>query len=553
MIVGVLAVVGLTAGFVTVAPSAYAHHSDVDLDAVCDTVTGDIDVTLRIYNSQGSSQPMTIDDVSAVGFSVPPAPGDGTVVPGGSGGNWAEWDFTLPGTRTGTISFSYDAEWANGVEDRNNHASADLPTDCDGPVFDCVDVAPGTELVAKYEVEDDVYVFEKPPGNETVVTLSDEDLEGGDWSSTIPIGAVIVKGGPNSDTTLHDPAAASGSFDNQGLPGRPDISNIQFCGDPDPRGSLDITKVVEGNSAPDGETYTVAYTGPESGQVELAGGETGTVDDLPYGTYTLDEVDPPPGAAVAISPNPVTVGATDPHVSVIVTNTFEDVGGFSVTKEVTGATGGYVAGSEFTVDWSCDDGSSGSLSLADGETDGAGGLPVGTTCSLEEVAKPATSGPSYAYGAESWDPSDEVTVAEAGQVVAVTLTNPIERRLGGLEISKAVVDATAGYVPGSAFGFALDCRDDTFDQQVSVAAGETATVDGIPLGTECTVSETELPAPAPGYEYGDPVLQPADGTVTVSSETEPVLVAVENPVIWLPSPRPPSSVTARSVARWSPS
>ena len=74
-----------------------------------------------------------------------------------------------------------------------------------------------------------------------------------------------------------------------------------------------------------------------------------------------------------------------------------------MTKHVTGETGGYVAGSTFTVRYSCSDGSTGTLTLTDGQTKGVGSLPIGTTCSLSETAKPATKDASYAWGTRDVD------------------------------------------------------------------------------------------------------------------------------------------------------
>ena len=55
----------------------------------------------------------------------------------------------------------------------------------------------GTVLISKYN-NDNGYVFEKPAGNENVVTLSHTSSSGGTWHSTIPVSYVIVHGGPNS-------------------------------------------------------------------------------------------------------------------------------------------------------------------------------------------------------------------------------------------------------------------------------------------------------------------------------------------------------------------
>jgi hypothetical protein len=268
----------------------------------------------------------------------------------------------------------------------------------------------------------------------------------------------------------------------------------------------------------------------------VKGGETATVADLPYGSYTLSEVNAPAGAT--ISPSPAVIGADTSEVKITVTNPYPDLGGFAVTKQVTGAVDGYVEGSEFAVSYECDDGSAGTLSLADGATQAVGGLPVGTECTLAETGKPATSDPSYAYGPETFSPSNVVTIIENDDdnLVRVTLTNPLERRLGAIEVTKDVTGATDGYVEGSTFGFTLDCPGTEWDETFTLVADQTATFGGIPLGTTCTVAVVSVPDPVEGYAYRSPVLTPDDGSVTVSSTTAPVTVTVENPLVELPAP-----------------
>jgi len=92
-----------------------------------------------------------------------------------------------------------------------------------------------TELVAKFEWNGDTgtYIFEKPKGNEDVVSIVG-DATGGTWTSTIPIAAVVLKGGPGCHTYSYDPAATAGNFSKNDLPDnpggqRPNISNVQFC------------------------------------------------------------------------------------------------------------------------------------------------------------------------------------------------------------------------------------------------------------------------------------------------------------------------------------
>ena len=80
-------------------------------------------------------------------------------------------------------------------------------------------------------------------------------------------------------------------------------------------------------------------------------------------------------------------------------------GGFTVTKHVTGETGGYVGGSTFT-------GGLLAARTAQRHADArptatprpSTGLPLLTTCTLSERAKPATKDASYAWGTETLDP-----------------------------------------------------------------------------------------------------------------------------------------------------
>ena len=197
----------------------------------------------------------------------------------------------------------------------------------------------------------------------------------------------------------------------------------------------------------------------------MTDGQTKGVGSLPVGTTcSLSETAKPattdasyawgpeswdPSSSVTIvangSGNTIGVTLTNPLVRVL--------GAFNVTKHVTGETGGYVAGSTFTVSYACSNGSTGTLTLTDGQTKGVGSLPVGTTCSLSETAKPATTDASYAWGPESWDPSSSVTIVANGSdnTIGVTLTNPLVRVLGAFNVTKHVTGETGGYVAGSTF------------------------------------------------------------------------------------------------------
>ncbi|MBW2977950.1 hypothetical protein KY331_03835 [Candidatus Woesearchaeota archaeon] len=99
------------------------------------------------------------------------------------------------------------------------------------PNTDCEDI--GMTLVAKYEWNGTGYAFEKPAGNEGVVTITGDTVSGS-WTSTQWISAVIIKGGKpplGSHNYSYDPAVMSGNFSKYDIPldNYPAISNIQFC------------------------------------------------------------------------------------------------------------------------------------------------------------------------------------------------------------------------------------------------------------------------------------------------------------------------------------
>lgn len=94
---------------------------------------------------------------------------------------------------------------------------------------------------------------------------------------------------------------------------------------------------------------------------------------------------------------------------------------------------------------------------------------------------------------------------------------------GALTISKVV----AGGTDSQNFTMQLDCSDNSFDNNaISLAAGATHTVNNIPAGTTCTVTEITATAPS-GYNYKTPVINPtqpftitANNTVTVNVVNE---------------------------------
>lgn len=96
---------------------------------------------------------------------------------------------------------------------------------------------------------------------------------------------------------------------------------------------------------------------------------------------------------------------------------------------------------------------------------------------------------------------------------------------GSLSISKTV----AGGTDPQSFSLQLDCNDDAFDNSsIILKHGAIHTVNNIPAGTICTVTETTPPAPA-GYKYNAPVISPIQPTIILADQT--VAISVLNNLV----------------------
>lgn len=87
----------------------------------------------------------------------------------------------------------------------------------------------GTEQIAKFEVsESGAYVLESGDGVEVT-----GDAAVAAFSSDVPVGAIVVKGGRDAKVVEFDVPVTSGEFSNDGLVNgggnTPDISNVKFC------------------------------------------------------------------------------------------------------------------------------------------------------------------------------------------------------------------------------------------------------------------------------------------------------------------------------------
>lgn len=333
-------------------------------------------------------------------------------------------------------------------------------------------------------------------------------------------------------------------------------------------GGLQVTKTLvdPDDQVAAGRTFSLGYScqygnnTPVTGTFALAAGTTGTA---PSGTLLLGSVctvteDPatlnaPPNAADPSyiwsgTPAPVTVtlSAAAPNPSVGLTNTVSRItGSFAVTKSVTGngASDGYTGDFGFT--WSCtapgySDG--GSFTLAAGGTfSSPAAVPAAASCTVTENQIPAAAAgfawgttTSAVGGAAATDGTTATFTLPVTGGTTVAFVNPITRVTGAVSVAKVVGGETAGLVPGTDFPITLDCGPGGVFT-LNPTADTPDTVDGIAIGSVCTVTES-LPADGlldASYAWGEVTYDPQTVTVEgaqVSSTVTNTITRVTRPV-----------------------
>lgn len=352
-------------------------------------------------------------------------------------------------------------------------------------------------------------------------------------------------------------------------------------------GSFAVEKVVDGDFSLDDpelvdQVFTVAYTAStgESGTLELSDStdwKAELVEALPAGTtVTLTEVAvsqaglPPhvkwdgytwlPGEGYSVSEDGLQASLTveaDAVAQLQVQNSFSKVdGSFLVQKLVDGdfeITDPEIAGLEFTVDYTSDDGSTGSLVLnrENGWVAASDSLPNGSVVELTEVT-PTGLPAGVDFDGYAWVAGAGVTVSADGKTATITvndttpvslsLTNTFTALLGGFGVEKSVAGDVSLEDPlFDAVAFAVDYTSSDAQSGTLLLnrAGEwTASTGAVfPVGTVVTLTEGDV-ADLPewlswdGYAWlaGDGYTVSEDGltaTVTIAEDALPAL-ALEN-------------------------
>ncbi|WP_203968157.1 DUF5979 domain-containing protein, partial [Sediminihabitans luteus] len=365
---------------------------------------------------------------------------------------------------------------------------------------------------------EDVTVTGFPTGTTCSVTEDAPTDDNGDWESTIdPDGDFVIVEGDGTETTV----TVTNEFTHA-------------------VGGFTITKAVEGDDGASTTEFTGTWTcdaenadGLSSGTWTLADGEDLALDGFPTGTTCSVTEDAPTDDngdwSPTISPEGdfVIVEGDATAIAVTVTNEFTHaIGGFTITKEVTGDDG--ASTTEFSGTWTCDapnaaGDTTGTWSLADGGSSAVAGFPTGTTCSVTEDAPTDDNG----TWESSIDPEGDFVIVEGdGTETTVTVTNEFTHAVGGFTITKAVAGdegATTTEFTGTWTCDAANTDGDTTGTW-TLTDGDELALDGFPTGTTCSVTE-DVPTEEDGSwvssidPEGDFVIVEGDATATTVTVT----------------------------------
>ncbi|GAA1959266.1 DUF5979 domain-containing protein [Agromyces allii] len=296
----------------------------------------------------------------------------------------------------------------------------------------------------------------------------------------------------------------------------------------------------------DGNAPIVVY---DQEPVELEGGESVTLTDIPIGSECYAEEPDQQGATdVQISatiddPVEVVAGA---DIEITVTNEYLDAG-FTVAKSVDeggaidhdGVPIAYDSVFAFTAVCTFEGGTvlDETFELSDGDERTFGTLPAGAECTVTETdaaGAPSTAMTLTVDGVDT-DLGDTTSATftlfpdvEGEEVISLEVTNVYT--VGSLTIAKNVTGTGEEAWAPDEFTVHLVCTlaaadpDTVYDADVVVPADGSTTVGTLPTGADCVVTE-----PDDAGATGDPVIAPASVTIGTEGDAgDPVTVTVTN-------------------------
>ncbi len=295
------------------------------------------------------------------------------------------------------------------------------------------------------------------------------------------------------------------------------------------QGYLKITKSFDPLTSGFAGTFAIVYdcgAGPLT--VNLAAGASTSVGPLNTGTQcTVTEPTLPAAPAgwtfgtpvVTGSPATIVKGDAATAVQVTVANSISrDLGYLKITKSFDPLTSGFAG--TFAIVYDCGAGPV-TVNLAAGASTTVGPFGAGTQCTLTEPTLPAAPA-GWTYGTPVVTGSPAIIVkGDAAAAVQVTVANSISREVGSLKITKITNNPDGATLP-AAFTGTYDCGVG-YTGSWSVANGGSQTINGIPTGNTCSVTEDAL-ASISGYTWDTPNFTPSSIVVSSNGGTFEIVV-----------------------------
>lgn len=361
----------------------------------------------------------------------------------------------------------------------------------------------------------------------TEVTLTETPLSDGSsiaWSAPVWSGAGVSVDGSSAVVSITRDAEAQVSLENHAATSVAGIGLLKgVAGD------------AAGEVAPEAEfpvtaTWTDADGEPRSKELTINAVEPTPLDvDLPAGTVvTITEGESPAfdtviWGSVTIIGDAVTDNG-DGSAEIVVSDQQNDSTLVTVVNEATWAPGTFTLSKKLdgilldnadvpetvTVTASWLDGSEPTSTEVILPTDGTAvpfgqDLPHGTTVTLAET--PIADGAAFTWDTPVWG-GDDITATDGGTAVLtigaaknaeVTVTNSVAAKLGDLVITKSLAGTGANLVDDVAFPVTATWTDllgESRQVEIEVRAGEPIVIEGLPLGTEVALTESEADVPA---------------------------------------------------------
>lgn len=233
-------------------------------------------------------------------------------------------------------------------------------------------------------------------------------------------------------------------------------------------------------------------------------------------------------------------------------------GALIIEKTVVNPDGAAIDGLKFEMNWACKDGdeeedassagkssgggdmSSGTVTVAAGESTSIENIPGKKTCAVTEVDPASLE--YFTWDKPIYNPESVVVFKDTQKI---TVTNKITRDRGELKIMKELAQGSTAFEGKFTINYSCKATGEApgapVTGSVNIPAGDSEVV-SIPTGYACVVTETTFPS-VPGFVWTTPLVTGSPTDAIVGGEGKTREVAVVNQLTAAPTPPPPPAPT----------